>query len=164
MKDLGIVAQAIHGNKTQGQRKDALDRFRVGKIKVLVATDVASRGIDIPKISHVFNYDLPEEAESYIHRIGRAGESGEAISICSPEEMYLLRDIDRLVVPEDRMRLWNTIAMPQLLKNVKIGDINHISFGRQDAGGVRHQYVGSYARVEDEKFNTYFVCGIHKIL
>lgn len=83
---------------------------------------------------------------------------------CSPEEMYLLRDIDRLVVPEDRMKLWNTIAMPQLLKNVKIGDINHISFGRLDAGGVRHQYVGSYARVEDEKFNTYFVCGIHKIL
>ena len=135
------MAQAIHGNKTQGQRKDALDRFRVGKIKVLVATDVASRGIDIPKISHVFNYDLPEEAESYIHRIGRAGESGEAISICSPEEMYLLRDIDRLVVSEDRMRLWNTIAMPQLLKNVKIGDINHISFGRQDAGGTWKQRI-----------------------
>ncbi len=99
----GITAVAVHGNKTQGQRKDALDRFRVGRIKVLVATDVASRGIDIPKITHVFNYDLPEEAESYIHRIGRAGragEEGEAITICSEHELGLLRSIERLMKKE----------------------------------------------------------------
>ena len=75
----------------------------VGKIKVLVATDVAARGIDIPKITHVFNYDLPEEAESYIHRIGRAGragETGEAISFCSRDELGALYDIEILIKRE----------------------------------------------------------------
>ena len=99
----GIETKAIHGDKSQGQRKDALDRFRVGKIKVLVATDVAARGIDIPKITHVFNYDLPEEAESYIHRIGRAGragETGEAISFCSRDELGALYDIEILIKRE----------------------------------------------------------------
>ena len=100
---LGIVSMAIHGNKTQGQRQNALERFRSGNIKVLVATDVASRGIDIPKISHVFNYELPEETESYIHRIGRvgrAGQTGEAITLCSKEEMGLLYDIEKMMDKE----------------------------------------------------------------
>ncbi|OON85069.1 hypothetical protein BXO88_14215 [Oribacterium sp. C9] len=100
---LGIVSMAIHGNKTQGQRQNALERFRSGNIKVLVATDVASRGIDIPKISHVFNYELPEETESYIHRIGRvgrAGQTGEAITLCSKEEMGLLYDIEKMMQKE----------------------------------------------------------------
>ncbi len=100
---LGIVSMAIHGNKTQGQRQNALERFRSGNIKVLVATDVASRGIDIPKISHVFNYELPEETESYIHRIGRvgrAGQTGEAITLCSKEEMGLLYDIEKMMEKE----------------------------------------------------------------
>ncbi len=103
----GIRSMAIHGDKTQGQRKNALERFRSGNVKVLVATDVASRGIDIPKISHVFNYDLPDEAESYIHRIGRAGRAGhtgEAITMCTQDDVSLLRDIERLVkkeIPEE---------------------------------------------------------------
>jgi ATP-dependent RNA helicase RhlE len=103
LKRAGIPALAIHGDKTQGQRQSALERFKSGRVGVLVATDVASRGIDIPKISHVFNYDLPEESESYIHRIGRAGragERGEAVSLCCSDEMGLLHDIEKMMKQE----------------------------------------------------------------
>ncbi len=103
LKKEGINSLSIHGDKTQGQRQNALERFRSGNIKVLVATDVAARGIDIPKITHVFNYDLPEETESYIHRIGRAGRAGatgEAVSLCCSDEMGLLFDIEKMMKKE----------------------------------------------------------------
>jgi ATP-dependent RNA helicase RhlE len=96
----GIVALAIHGNKSQGARERALEGFKVGSVAVLVATDLAARGIDVDGISHVFNYDLPNVPESYVHRIGRtgrAGASGRAIAFCDPEERPLLRDIERFV-------------------------------------------------------------------
>lgn len=99
----GIGAAAIHGDKTQGQRKDALDRFRAGRTQVLVATDVAARGIDVPSLSYVFNYDLPEEAENYVHRIGRTGRAGEegiAITLCDKEELELLEAIEYLIKKE----------------------------------------------------------------
>jgi ATP-dependent RNA helicase RhlE len=95
----GIAANAIHGNKSQAQRERALAEFRSGQVKVLIATDIAARGIDIPGVSHVINYDLPEVAEQYVHRIGRtarAGAEGKAIAYCSPDERGLLRDIERL--------------------------------------------------------------------
>ena len=95
----GISADAIHGNKAQNQRTRALDAFRAGRTRVLVATDVAARGLDVDAISHVINFDLPVEPEAYVHRIGRtarAGASGMAVSFCSPEERGLLRDIERL--------------------------------------------------------------------
>lgn len=95
----GIPAGAIHGNKSQAQRERALALFRSGQMPVLVATDIAARGIDIPNVSHVINYDLPEVAEQYVHRIGRtarAGAEGKAIAFCSPGERGLLRDIERL--------------------------------------------------------------------
>ena len=95
----GINADAIHGNKSQNQRQRALDGFRAGKSRVLVATDVAARGLDIDDISHVFNFDIPHEPEAYIHRIGRtgrAGAAGAAIAFCDHEERSLLRDIERL--------------------------------------------------------------------
>ena len=95
----GIKAEAIHGNKSQNARQKALDRFKSRNISMLIATDVASRGLDISEISHVINFDLPEEAETYIHRIGRtgrAGFSGTAISFCSPDERSQLRDISKL--------------------------------------------------------------------
>ena len=91
---------SIHGNKSQGQRERALKAFRDGEIRVLVATDVAARGIDIPGVSHVFNYDLPEVPDAYVHRIGRtarAGRDGIAIAFCTPDEAHLLRDIERLM-------------------------------------------------------------------
>ncbi|MDF2694393.1 MAG: ATP-dependent helicase RhlE [Labilithrix sp.] len=96
----GLRAEAIHGNKSQGARERALEGFRVGTVAVLVATDLAARGIDVDGISHVFNYDLPNVPESYVHRIGRtgrAGASGRAIAFCDAEERTLLRDIERFV-------------------------------------------------------------------
>jgi len=96
----GISAQAIHGNRNQNQRQRSLDAFRNGDAKVLVATDVAARGIDVDDVTHVFNFDLPMEPEAYVHRIGRtarAGAEGVAIAFCDPEERRLLRDIERLI-------------------------------------------------------------------
>ena len=96
----GFESAAIHGNKSQKAREVALDDFKKGKIKVLVATDIAARGIDIDELSHVVNYDLPNIPESYVHRIGRtgrAGSSGEAISFCDNEERPYLKDIEKLI-------------------------------------------------------------------
>jgi ATP-dependent RNA helicase RhlE len=96
----GVAADAIHGNKSQPARERALAGFRAGRIRVLVATDIAARGIDIDGISHVFNFDLPNIPESYVHRIGRtarAGAAGIAISFCDGEERAYLRDIERLI-------------------------------------------------------------------
>jgi ATP-dependent RNA helicase RhlE len=95
-----IGSDAIHGNKSQNARQRALENFRNGKIRVLVATDIAARGIDIDDVSHVINYELPNVAESYVHRIGRtarAGAAGIAISLCAPDERPFLRDIEKLI-------------------------------------------------------------------
>lgn len=95
-----IPSQAIHGNKSQTARQQALENLRTGKNQVLVATDIVARGIDIDEISHVINYELPNDPESYVHRIGRtarAGHSGVAISLCDAEEKSYLRDIEKLI-------------------------------------------------------------------
>ena len=99
LKKENIACAAIHGDKTQNQRQKALKDFKAGKIRVLVATDIAARGIDIDKLRHVINYDIPNESETYVHRIGRCGRAGEegiSISICEPEENAYIRDIERL--------------------------------------------------------------------
>jgi ATP-dependent RNA helicase RhlE len=96
----GFESAAIHGNKSQGARTRALDGFKSGKVRVLVATDVAARGIDVDDVTHVINFDLPVEAETYVHRIGRtarAGASGDAVSFCSPPEISYLREIEKLI-------------------------------------------------------------------
>jgi ATP-dependent RNA helicase RhlE len=96
----GLKAVAIHGNKSQAQRQKALNQFKAGKARVLVATDVAARGLDIPSLPLVINFDLPMVAEDYIHRIGRtgrAGAQGEALSLVSPDEGGLLRQIQRML-------------------------------------------------------------------
>jgi len=98
LENAGIQVNAIHGNKSQPQREKALRDFRSGRARVLVATDIAARGIDVTGISHVINFDLPVEAESYVHRIGRtarAGAEGIAISFCDPSERGVLRQIER---------------------------------------------------------------------
>ena len=95
-----VPAAAIHGNKSQGQRQRALQRFKDGDLRVLVATDIAARGIDVSELSHVVNYDLPNVSETYVHRIGRTGRaaaSGTAISFCDVEERPYLRDIEKLI-------------------------------------------------------------------
>jgi ATP-dependent RNA helicase RhlE len=99
----GVTAAAIHGNKSQGQRERALDNFRKGKVAMLIATDIAARGIDIPAVSHVINFELPDVPEAYVHRIGRtarAGAEGEAIALCAPDERGLLKDIEKLIRQE----------------------------------------------------------------
>jgi len=99
LTNVGLRAVAIHGNKSQNQRERALDAFKKGETPILVATDIAARGIHVNNISHVFNYELPEVAEVYVHRIGRtarAGSTGIAVSLCDPAERKLLRAIERL--------------------------------------------------------------------
>ncbi|HEY6160165.1 MAG TPA: helicase-related protein, partial [Bacteroidia bacterium] len=96
----GIAAEAIHGNKSQNAREGALKRFKNRSIRILVATDIASRGIDVDKLSHVINYEIPEQAETYVHRIGRtgrAGHTGVALSFCSADERTYLKDIHKLI-------------------------------------------------------------------
>jgi ATP-dependent RNA helicase RhlE len=109
LEDASISVTAIHGGKSQPQRERALAAFRASKVRVLVATDIAARGIDIDRVTHVVNYELPDVPESYVHRIGRtarAGAMGIAISLCDAEERDQLRDIERLtrqaIPAEDR--------------------------------------------------------------
>lgn len=100
LEDSNFSADAIHANRSQSQRQRALTNFKTGRTSVLVATDIAARGIDVDGISHVINFDLPMEIDNYVHRIGRtarAGASGIAISFCSPEERGLLASIERLI-------------------------------------------------------------------
>lgn len=97
---MGIQSNAIHGDKAQNQRQKALRDFKAGKTRVLVATDIAARGIDIDKLKYVINYDIPNIAETYVHRIGRSGRAGEdgiAISICEPEENAYVKSIQKLI-------------------------------------------------------------------
>jgi ATP-dependent RNA helicase RhlE len=96
----GITASAIHGNKSQGARTKALAEFKSGKVRVLVATDIAARALDINELPHVVNFELPNVAEDYVHRIGRtgrAGKEGEAMSLVCVDELGLLKDIERLI-------------------------------------------------------------------
>ena len=100
LKKHKIESAAIHGDKAQNQRQKALTKFKDREIRVLVATDIAARGIDIDKLKYVINYDIPNVAETYVHRIGRSGRAGDegiAISICEPEENAYIRDIERLI-------------------------------------------------------------------
>ncbi len=115
----GISAAAIHGNKSQSAREKSLNNFRTGATRVLVATDIAARGLDIKSVTHVINYDLPTEAENYIHRIGRtarAGADGEAVSFCSSKERSQLQDIEKLLktplseLPKNRRQLSKTVS------------------------------------------------------
>jgi ATP-dependent RNA helicase RhlE len=115
----GFNAASIHGNKSQGQRDRAIKAFREGDINVLVATDVAARGIDIPGVAYVINYELPEVADNYVHRIGRtarAGREGEAIAFCAADEVDLLKQIQKL------MKIEIPVAsgeMPEAVKRVR---------------------------------------------
>ena len=109
-----IKSAAIHGNKSQNQRQKALKEFKAGNLRVLVATDIAARGIDIDKLRYVINFDIPNEPETYVHRIGRcgrAGEEGVSISICEPEHNAYLRDIERLI--KQKIPLVNDNPFPQ---------------------------------------------------
>jgi ATP-dependent RNA helicase DeaD len=107
LNKLELAAEALHGNLRQGKRNRVITSFRKGKFRVLVATDIAARGLDIPHIEHVINYDLPQCPEDYIHRIGRtarAGNSGEALSFVTPNNKRMWQDIDRLINPNSKKK------------------------------------------------------------
>jgi len=119
LEQAGFAVAAIHGNKSQGQRERALAAFREGRVRVLVATDVAARGLDIPAVTHVYNFELPNVAENYVHRIGRtarAGRDGVAIAFCAPDEMGELKDIQKALgtnIPVASGRPWEVLPDPK---------------------------------------------------
>jgi len=123
LEKAGYAAGSIHGNKSQGQRERALAAFKSGDIRVLVATDVAARGLDIPDVKHVYNYDLPNVPDSYVHRIGRtarAGKDGAAIAFCAPDEMGELKAIQKVMgitIPVASGRPWEPIEEPKKSKS-----------------------------------------------
>ncbi|MBE0700114.1 MAG: ATP-dependent helicase, partial [Acholeplasmataceae bacterium] len=147
----GVYAEAIHGNKSQSAREKALSNFKSKKIGVLVATDIAARGIDIDELSHVINYDLPETPETYIHRIGRtgrAGLSGVAISFCSQEETIILKDIQKHI----------QMAIPLVDIHLFSGNFINTPFEKEIASrpNMRKQQVerskkGTYRNFEGKK-------------
>ncbi len=136
LESAGFQVAAIHGNKSQGQRERALKAFRDGQVKVLVATDVAARGLDIPDVKHVYNFDLPNVPENYIHRIGRtarAGKDGAAIAFCAPDEMGELKDIQKVMglsIPVASGRAWEELPDPKA-KQTRGGN----GGGRRRGGG-----------------------------
>jgi ATP-dependent RNA helicase RhlE len=144
----GIRADAIHGNKSQNARQKALNDFRSGKVRVLVATDIAARGIDVDGVTHVINYDLPNEPESYVHRIGRtarAGNEGIAISFCDSEERAYLRDIERTIrqpVPVDAEHAYHA---------AHIAEGKRGSAGAQPARGGRGRPASGHGRPDHGK-------------
>ena len=114
LKKKKILSVAIHGDKAQNQRQKALKQFKDGQIRVLVATDIAARGIDIDKLKYVINYDIPNLPETYVHRIGRAGRAGDegiSISICEPEENAYVKDIEKLI--NQKIEIINDNPFPQ---------------------------------------------------
>jgi ATP-dependent RNA helicase RhlE len=127
----GMTADAIHGNKSQSARERTLDRFRAGKLRVLVATDLASRGIDVDGVSHVINYDIPVEPEAYVHRIGRtgrAGATGVALSLCDSTERSAWRAIERLVrqsIDVERNHAFTAAKPAQAVKSHRPGKPHH---------------------------------------
>ena len=137
-----IPASAIHGNKSQSARTKALGDFKRGHLRVLVATDIAARGIDVDGISHVVNYDLPNEPQTYVHRIGRtarAGAAGDAVSFCSPPERDYLRDIERLLrraIPVDASHPYHSETARLATGAAARPPPRH---GRGEGGGHQHQ-------------------------
>ncbi len=145
----GLAASAIHGNKSQNQRERALAAFRNGEVRILVATDIAARGIDVDGISHVINFDLPNVPETYVHRIGRtarAGAAGIAISLCDKEETPYVRDIEKLI--RRRISVIERAAPERRLRSAGVeADISRLAFSqpgkrrpsRQDNNSARKQ-------------------------
>jgi ATP-dependent RNA helicase RhlE len=149
LKRAGVNAEAIHGNKSQGARQRALDNFKAKRTRVLVATDIASRGIDIEDLSHVINFEMSNEAETYVHRIGRtgrAGAGGTALSFCDQEERSYLKDIHRLInksipVIEDH---------PFPMKSPVVLSVNQAGESRNTSGARRRP--SSFSKNRNNRF------------
>jgi ATP-dependent RNA helicase RhlE len=151
----GIPANAIHGNKSQPQRERALGEFKSGKVKILIATDIAARGIDVSGVSHVINFDLPNVSEQYVHRIGRtarAGAAGIAIAFCAEDERAYLKGIERVTrqrleivpLPENFVSESNRIKAERAASPIQ-------ERPRQERGGERHDRREDRNRVRRPK-------------
>jgi ATP-dependent RNA helicase RhlE len=152
----GISAEAIHGNKSQNARQKALKGFKNRSIRVLVATDIASRGIDVDKLSHVINYELPNEAETYVHRIGRtgrAGEMGTAFSFCDGEEVSYLKDITRLLKKPIDVVSEHPYADARIGARARDGAATHDGRSKT-GGGTRKRSWGSRPRTSNGNSNS----------
>lgn len=158
----GVTVAAIHGNKSQTAREKALGDFRRGKVKVLIATDIAARGIDIPAISHVINYDIPHDPENYVHRIGRtarAGREGIAISFCDASERGFLKAIEKIIryeIPVDKDHPFHTNKTsfePRALtvgnRGGRRGGGSSGGYGAAKVGGEKTSYFGEGRRRKD---------------
>ncbi|PIS33466.1 MAG: hypothetical protein COT38_05195 [Candidatus Omnitrophica bacterium CG08_land_8_20_14_0_20_41_16] len=140
IKDMGYSAAEIHSNRSLGQRREALDGFKSGRYKVLVATDIASRGIDVTGIELVVNYDLPEDAENYVHRIGRtarAGHKGHAISFATPDQSRDVRDIEKLIRLTLPILKYPDIPQERFVESIREAPRRH-------ANPMRYQPQGRY--------------------
>ena len=150
----GIRGTAIHGNKSQAARTKALDDFKRGRFRVLVATDVAARGLDVDDITHVINYDLPVEAETYVHRIGRtarAGANGDAISFCCAEDRAYLREIERLLGNPVPAEMEHAYHCDEAFRSTQPASKN---FGQNRGGGRRGgRPQGNFARYRNRSRN-----------
>ena len=152
----GFAADAIHGNKSQAAREKALDRFKRGLTPVLVATDVAARGVDVKDVGLVVNFDLPNEPEAYVHRIGRtarAGADGRAVSFCSEDELEFLREIEKIIrmpIPRWDDHAWHIESLAERHSRGKSGG-NHgprppSNGGGGGGGGQRRNFGGNRRR------------------
>ena len=156
----GFPADAIHGNKSQAQREKALDRFKKGLVPTLVATDVAARGVDVKDVGLVVNFDLPNEPEAYVHRIGRtarAGAEGRAVSFCSEEELEYLRDIEKIIkmaVPRWDSHDWHLESLAERHQQAKAGGSRKAGPPPSRSGG-RQPSVGGGARNRDQRRRRY---------
>ena len=173
LEQVGVEAASIHGDKSQGQRERALADFKAGKVRALVATDIAARGIDIDAVSHVVQFELPNVPESYVHRIGRtarAGADGSAVAFCADDERNLLRDIQKVTrqtIPSfdrrnDRQLGAATAALPEVGRPERADtrgaggghrgqhqpkrNRNHGGGGQTKNGGGGHRHEGAPAR------------------
>jgi ATP-dependent RNA helicase RhlE len=144
IKRAGYAASALHSNKSQSQRKQAMDQFRTGKIKVLVATDIAARGLDVASISHVINFDIPDSATSYIHRIGRTGRAerlGDAYTLVTREDKDTIRDIEKILgTPIERKVLEGFNYQEALEKNTGAFPIPRVH-DRSRVRSLQRQYA-----------------------
>ncbi|APG46561.1 DEAD/DEAH box helicase [Phaeobacter porticola] len=144
----GFSAAAIHGNKSQGQRERALAQFKSGQVTILVATDVAARGLDIPDVKYVYNYELPNVPDAYVHRIGRtarAGKDGQAVAFCSPDEMGELKAIQKtmgITIPTASGRPWEVLPDPKAPAGRRGGGGGGKPGGSGKPGGHRRRRSG----------------------
>jgi len=151
----GFKAGSIHGNKSQSQRDRALREFKAKEINILVATDVAARGIDVSGVSHVYNYDLPEVAENYVHRIGRtarAGKSGDAVAFCSPAEIGSLRAIEKLLGTKIKIA---SGEMSEEVEKANTGKKKRVRNRPKNKAGIRKKSNSSHgAKFSQDKGNA----------